>query len=63
MATWHQQRARVQLWHDTLWTVVTDPPGECTSIMRFEAESEARAFLARIQERGEAHCYMLAPAH
>lgn len=33
MATWHQLHARPQprLYHDTLWTVLTDPPNDCRS--------------------------------
>jgi hypothetical protein len=63
MATWHQQRARARLYHDTLWAVVTDPPGECTSSMLFNTEQEAKAYLERIKALGKGeHTYVLRPA-
>lgn len=56
MATWHQQRNPVPLWHTTKWTVVNDPPNGMTTVMRFDTHEEARAFAA-----SEAGSYVLAP--
>lgn len=64
MATWHQQRARTRLYHDTQWSVVSDPPHDCTAITLCDTEAEARAFLARLTALGKAsHTYILAPAN
>jgi hypothetical protein len=41
MATWHQSRRRVRLYHDTAWTVVIDPPNELRCLMLFNTEHEA----------------------
>jgi len=63
MATWHQQQRRTRLFHERLWNVVTDPPNECTTIMQFETEAEAKAFLERLRELDRAvHTYILPPA-
>lgn len=63
MATWHQQRNPARLYHATLWNVVTDPPGECTSIMQFDTEQDAREYLDRLRALGKAaHTYILRPA-
>lgn len=35
MSTWHQQQNPTPLWHETLWTLVFDPPNETLSIERF----------------------------
>lgn len=58
MATWHQQKARVPLWHASLWGVVTDPPNGCTSVMRFDTAQEAEAFLPKAGP----HSYVLRPS-
>ena len=63
MATWHQQKARPTYWHETKWTLLSDPPGECASVMRFDTEEEARKTFNAWKERGEKHLLLLAPAH
>lgn len=35
MSTWHQQQNMPQLWHETLWTLVFDPPNQTLCIERF----------------------------
>lgn len=61
MATWHQQRSRVQLWHATQWTVVIDPPNACRAIARFDTMDQAETYLRNVRERGERHAYTIAP--
>lgn len=62
MATWHQSRRPVCWNHPTTWTVVTDPPGEFASGMGFATEAEAKAFLKRLEDRGEGrHSWIAAP--
>lgn len=50
MATWHQDRNPVPLWHKTQFTVVEDSPGGSTCVSRwptYEAAEEHRRKLAR----------------
>jgi len=65
MSTWHQQNANSRaykagkptvFWHETLWTVVVDPPNEMTCLMRFDAEQAARKY-----QKNAAHSYVLPP--
>lgn len=56
MATWHQQRNRAPLWHETKWTVVEDPPNGFMTVMRFDTAREANTFASRVP-----HTYVLAP--
>lgn len=58
MATWHQLQNPVPLYHETLWTVVTDPPNDMCYLTRFGAQAEADAFLAKARP----HSYILAPS-
>lgn len=58
MATWHQQRSKARLFHDTEWSVVSDPPNQGRSITTFATEAAAKKFLA-ISPR---HSYILPPA-
>jgi hypothetical protein len=45
MSTWHQDRALAArarpLWHETLWTVVNDKPGQMMTLARFETREQA----------------------
>jgi hypothetical protein len=62
MATWHQMRARAPLYHETKWTVVDDPPNAMTTLMGFETEEGANAFVERAKARGSGrHMYVLPP--
>lgn len=61
MSTWHQDSNPVPLWDKSRWTVVTDPPGKPMSVMRFESQEEAQRYIARLEERGEFHSYILPP--
>lgn len=56
MATWHQMKNPVQLWHETLWSVVTDPPHGCLTVERFES-----ADMAQTRANKHKHSYVLPP--
>lgn len=63
MATWHQQRRPVQLWHETEWTVVSDPPNGLRTLARWSTEERAREHLAGLVKHGNgAHAYVIPPA-
>lgn len=63
MATWHQQRNPVNFWHETLWTVVHDPPNECTSLARFNSKAEAEQYMQNLKNLNKAeHHFIVAPA-
>lgn len=53
MATWHQQRNPVPLWHETLWTVVIGASNKPMYVMRFETKGEAQTYLTQTQSRGD----------
>lgn len=57
MATWHQLRRPVTLYHETKWTVVVDPPNQLRTLMLFDHEQQANDY-ARTQQ----HAYVLRPA-
>lgn len=70
MATWHQQQADRRafqagsprkLYHETEWTVVSDPPNDVRTLSTFTTKAKAEEFLAKIKAR-EPHSYILAPA-
>lgn len=62
MATWHQNRRPVRLYHATLWTVVDDPPNDMRGSMLFRTESEAQEYIRRRAALGTGrHCYVLPP--
>jgi hypothetical protein len=62
MATWHQRRNPVLLYHATLWTVVSDPPNDCRGCMLFPTKESAEAYLDRLKALGKAeYSYILAP--
>ncbi len=58
MATWHQLRSRAPLFHQTLWTVLIDPPGAPRSAMLFETQAEADGYAAKVP-----HSLVLPPAN
>lgn len=57
MATWHQQQRPTKLYHDTLWTALTDPVNGMRSCMLFATQAEAEAFAAKVP-----YTYVLKPA-
>ena len=62
MSTWHQQRNPIPLFHETMHTVVSDPPNDCLVLTRFEKHEEAQAYLDRLIKSGKGkHCYVLLP--
>lgn len=70
MATWHQLNAErrdgaIDLRGEADWTVVTDPPNQCRTIMAgFASREDAQAFIDRCEgyRPGESrYCYILAP--
>ena len=56
MSTWHQRQHPAKLWHDTMWTLVSDPPERCMTLMLFSNEADARARMKK-----EDHAYILRP--
>ena len=57
MSTWHQRRRPSILWHPTLWSLITDPPNEPTSIICFATQDGAEASLEKFPK----HSYILPP--
>lgn len=66
MATWHQMQARrrlgFRLFHETLWTVLYDPPGNMASSMRFTTEQAARAYYETLPDDLRRFSMILEPA-
>lgn len=62
MATWHQNRRPVRLYHDTKWTIITDPPNGMRTLMLFDTKERAEEILAlwKATSRGQ-HSYILKP--
>ena len=56
MATWHQLRNQVSLYHTTMWTVVIDPPNKTTVCVLFNTEHQAKEF-----KKTQKHAYILKP--
>ncbi len=60
MATWHQNKAlyesKGQLWHETKWSLVVDPPNDMRTITLYDTEAEAMRDMAKYK-----HCYVLRP--
>ena len=61
MSTWHQRRNPQPLWHETLWTVVSDPPEDTLSVMRFGTRASAEEHLANHEALGREHAYIIPP--
>ena len=62
MATWHQQRNSAPLWHPTKWSVVEDPPGQCTTVSRFDTLAQAQTYLDSLKRHGNGrNAYLLPP--
>lgn len=63
VATWHQLKANVRLFHDTEWTVVEDPPNNTRTLSTFTTEAGARWYLDRVKKlRPHVPAYLLKPA-
>jgi hypothetical protein len=66
MATWHQMQARkrpgFKLYHETMWSVLYDPPNEMASIMLFATYREAQAYRSRFSPDRSDHTMILRPA-
>ncbi len=59
MSSWHQRNGSkrpVKLQHETSWTLVTDPPNEMMSVMRFNTKEEAYA-----AQKTRTHSFVLPP--
>lgn len=55
MSTWHQRKAEsrgVVYWHETLWTVLHDPPNDCSTLTRFNLKVDAEAYMERNKHIG-----------
>lgn len=51
MSTWHQRKAGIpQLWHATLYTVVSDPPEELLTVTRFNDPIQAERLRSNLVE-------------
>ncbi len=65
MATWHQQKNAVPLYHETQWTVVIDPPNQMRGLMRFSSQELADMYMRNLQEHNPGAArgsYVLKPA-
>jgi len=65
MATWHQQRSKVKLYHDTKFSVVIDPPHMCRAVRLFDDETEAKRFVGNHlshHPHNRGYVYILKPA-
>lgn len=65
MATWHQQRNPVRYWHETLWTVLIDPPNRSVSLYRTSTRREAEECLDNLKKNSpedRRHATILRPA-
>ena len=63
MSTWHQDQARTKLYHQTDWTVVSNPPNQMRTLSTFSTEAAARVALAKWKEAGQEYLYLLPPAN
>lgn len=59
MSTWQQRKKPVYVGHPTLWGVVTDPPNETKSVMRFDTQEQAETYLKNLGSRS--YSYILPP--
>lgn len=64
MATWHQNRRPVKLFHATQWTVVTDPPNGMRTLALFTDEAGAKKSIENLAKHHPTlakHSYILPP--
>lgn len=65
MATWHQEQAKVKLYHPTQWTVVIDPPNQMRALATFSTRALADVYLRNLEANNPGaarHAYVLKPA-
>jgi hypothetical protein len=64
MATWHQQQRPAKLYHETKWTIVTNPPGDMCTLWLESSEQQAKDRLALWASNGRdiRHSYILPPS-
>lgn len=65
MATWHQERNQVKLFHDSQWTVVIDPPNQMRALYRTSTKELAEVYLRGLKAnnpRVAQFAYILKPA-
>ena len=65
MATWHQSKSPVRLYHTTQWTVVIDPPNEMRALMRFDTNQLAKVYMRGLEANNPRvfrHAYILRPS-
>lgn len=64
MATWHQAKNPVQLWHPKEWTVVIDPPNQMRALVRFTSKNLADVYMRNLKHNNPnaaEHSYILKP--
>lgn len=68
MATWHQNQRPIRLFHDTLYTVVSDPPNDCRALTLCSTREQAEQLAEQLNARhyrpkyGRDCAYVLRPA-
>lgn len=65
MATWHQSKNPVKLYHATQWSVVIDPPNQMRHAVSFSTRQLADAYMRNLKVNNSAvypHAYILKPA-
>lgn len=66
MATWHQNKASAQLYHEDKWTVVLDPPNKMRFVARLKSEQLCNEWIERLRQyapEDAENCYILPPAN
>jgi hypothetical protein len=64
MATWHQLQRPVQLYHETKWTVVIDPPNDSAALMCFSTRDLAEVYMRGLKDNNPGaarYAYILPP--
>lgn len=66
MATWHQSKRPVRLYHPTQWTVVIDPPNQCRALVTFSSRELAEVYMRGLKANNPGaatHAYILKPSN
>ena len=58
MSTWHQRQRTVRLYHETLWTVVIDPPEQTMCLVLCETYEKAKVLCDK-----SPHSFIIRPAN
>lgn len=64
MATWHQSRRSVKLYHATLWNVCIDPPNQMRELMTFTTKDLAEVYMRNLAANNPGahrYAYILKP--